>query len=602
MFRKTLVVIVCMALLSSLIGCNAVDSFFSSKDPGSVTGDAGNAGDPADIAVPGDESGNDTDIEIPESEYLLLMRISPGSDAGESFDVLELTEYAVTYRYYDYSDPENPELKEKTIPFEEVLAKENGVDKYRISIYLFDGVNEFEMELTGDLEEKMRNYPEFRKTLGTVLGKPFSRPPSGDVITSEDINVSAQKNTGSAPEEDGDGSGNNDGTGGGDDEGNDGSLPTGPDQKYEVLGTVYIETHGSSRYRLEYPQISGLGDEAIRSSINSIIKEEALKVLTYCMEDLALTNVNIDYHITRKSPALLSIEYQGTGEIAGVQQPYNLYFTSNIDTRTGDKIRLKDIVEISDKFTGRFLDSRFMAVGGLQAEALGQLDNQTLKELFTEADSVDNIAASGKPYVFSYFTTNCLGISITFRRDPGDPSDSGQATGDQAASERAVFEIRYMDLEDEMAGDDDIREELLSTDVTEVAVLDGIDFEGFGQMKLTVGKYKDNGIMKLKLLLEDRSNGYIYILPELTDIQWNLRNLALLEVLDANDDGLSDIVIIAHYVTGVGEEGMSPFSAAHIYFQERHGFVRDTELEQKINKDEFATTEDVVKLIRKYGT
>ena len=135
-----------------------------------------------------------------------------------------------------------------------------------------------------------------------------------------------------------------------------------------------------------------------------------------------------------------------------------------------------------------------------------------------------------------------------------------------------------------------------------MAVLDGIDFEGFGQMKLTVGKHKDNGIMKLKLLLEDRSNGYIYILPELTDIQWNLRNLALLEVLDANDDGLSDIVIIAHYVTGVGEEGMSPFSAAHIYFQERHGFVRDTELEQKINKDEFATTEDVVKLIRKYGT
>ena len=148
----------------------------------------------------------------------------------------------------------------------------------------------------------------------------------------------------------------------------------------------------------------------------------------------------------------------------------------------------------------------------------------------------------------------------------------------------AVFEIRYMDQKMKWQGRC-IREELLSTDVTEVAVLDGIDSEGFGQMKLTVGKYKDNGIMKLKLLLEDRSNGYIYTAGT-TDIQWNLRNLALLEVLDANDDGLSDIVIIAHYVTGVGEEGMSRSPLRNIYFQERHGFVRDTELEQKINKDE----------------
>lgn len=597
MFRKALAVIACIALLSSLIGCNAVVSFFSSKDPGSVTSDAGNAGDPADTAITGDEPGNDTGIEIPGSEYLLLMRISPDPDAGESFDVLELTEHTITYRYYDYSDPENPALREKTVPFEEVLAKENGVDKYSIRMYLFDGVNEFEMELTSDLEEKIRNYPEFRKTLGTVLGKPFSKPPVGGVISSEDIDASVQKNTGSVPEDDSDGGD----TGDGDDEGQAG-RPVGPGQGYEVLGTVYIETYESSKFRLEYPQISGLGDEAILSNINSIIKEEALKVLTYCNEDLSLTDVNINYHIRRKSPALLSIEYQGTGEVTDIQQPYNLYFTLNIDIRTGDKIRLKDIVKISDEFAGRFLDSKFMGVGGLQAEAFGQLDSETLKELFAEADSVDNIVASEKPYVFSYYTMNCLGVSITFRGDPGDPSDSGQVPGDQAASERAVFEIRYMDLADEMSGDDDIREELLSTDLTEVAVLDGINFESFGQMKLTVGKYKDNDISKLRLLLEDRSNGFIYILPELTDIQWHFKNLVLLEVLDADSDGFSDIVVIAHYVASAGDEGTIPFSAAHIYFQKQQGFVRDTELEQKINKDEFATTEDVVKLIKKYGT
>ena len=304
-----------------------------------------------------------------------------------------------------------------------MLAKENGVDKYRISIYLFDGVNEFDMELTGDLEEKIRNYPEFRKTLGTVLGKPFSRPPGGDVITSEDINVSAQKNTGSAPEEDGDGSGNNDGTGGGDDEGNDGSLPTGPDPTYEVLGTVYIETHGSSRYRLEYPQISGLGDEAIRSSINSIIKEEALKVLTYCMEDPAdKCQYRLSYHkeITRS----FKHRIPGTGKLLAYSS--HTTCTSLRISIPGQETRsVKDIVEISDKFTG----SSWTAGHGSWRSAgrgAGQLDNQTLKELLPKRIRWTT-SLHRETVCIQLFHHEPPGHFDNFR-EIRDPSDSGQAT------------------------------------------------------------------------------------------------------------------------------------------------------------------------------
>ena len=83
--------------------------------------------------------------------------------------MLELTENTITYRYYNFNDASDPQLMVKTVPFGEMLVKENGKDKYSISLYLFDGTDEYELEMTGDLEEKIRQYPEFRKTLDLCL-------------------------------------------------------------------------------------------------------------------------------------------------------------------------------------------------------------------------------------------------------------------------------------------------------------------------------------------------------------------------------------------------------------------------------------------------
>ena len=110
--------------------------------------------------------------------------------------------------------------------------------------------------------------------------------------------------------------------------------------------------------------------------------------------------------------------------------------------------------------------------------------------------------------------------------------------------------------------DEILRKELLGTDIDQVSSLDGIDLDGLGQVRLTAGKYDDNGVMRLKLLLEDRNSGFVYVLPELADIPWYLDDLAVLEVLDADADGLGDIVAIAHYITGAGKSGAVPFPYA----------------------------------------
>lgn len=613
MFRKFLIFIICIAVFTCLTGCGTVGSLFGRKDTVNKNGEVNNTGDMADIMVSEDDPGNDTGLVIPESEYpLLLMRIHANTGMDESYDVLELTENMITYSYYDFSDPENPVLKQKTVPFEEMLEQQNGIDKYYITLYLYDGTNEYELELTADLEEKIRKYPEFRETLGSVLGKPFNSAPRGFVISTEDINVTAQRNTGTAQkEEDSDEAA---------DEGDEEKIRLSElDNGYEISAVFHNGTEGLMKYSIEYPQISGLDDEAIQNRINDTIRDEVLKVLAYCEasplpadgsqlpvggsdaqadgslspeEESApveegsdpLREVRINYKIARRTPALLSIQYYGSSGTADMPGLYDLYFTTSINIRTGNRVRLKDIVEISDSFVNRFLDGTFKVFGQYQAESLGQLDRGTLKGLFEEADLTDNMSLSEKPRVFSSFMMDSLDITIDLGNDAGI----------------AFYEIRYADMEEYMIVEDHIRQELLSTGIAVVTVLQRIDFENLGTMKLTAGIYENNGIMKLRLLLDDWSRSILHVLPEFTDIPWYFEGLAALDVVDADADGLRDIVVIAYYITGTGASGAVPFPVAHIYFQSQQGFLRDIELEQRINEEEFASVEDVIGLIEKY--
>ena len=596
MFKKCLAIIICVAVFVSLMGCEGVKSLFSQKGTGGPDGMTENADKQTDIADSGAVPENGMDADIPESEYLLFMRINDNS-TKESYDVLELTEDTVTYSYYDYSDPGNPVLKEKTVPFDEILAKEDGRDKYFITIYLFDGVNEFELDLTRDLEEKIREYPEFRETLGTVLGKPFAKPPQDNVITSEDISATAMRNAGVSEKA---GSGSSAVKVADSDEDAGGQKPAGSVIGYDVYGEIHAETDGTYGYRIEYPQISGLGDERVQKKINDAIRAEALTALVYYKDTRPSGDINISYRIKRRSPFLLSVEYHETGENTGGQQSGGPYFTVNIDVRTGDRIRLKDMVNISAGFVIRLLAGSFRTVSGPGTRPLLNFGISSMKELLAGADDTENIGSPEKLHVFSYLATDSLGISIYFGHDADEQADGAHGTDSPDQGDRGVYEIRFEDLEDDMIIDEILRKELLGTDIDQVALLDGIDLEGLGQVRLTAGKYDDNGVMRLKLLLDDRDSGLVYVLPELADIPWYFDDLAVLEVLDADADGLGDIVAIAHYITGTGNSGAVPFPYAHIYFRRSGGFVRDPELEQKISAEEFSSPEDVARLAGKY--
>lgn len=581
MLKKCLTVIISVAVLVSFTGCAAVKSLFSGEDPGDPEDSAEITVEQADTADPAVPE-NTAEMSIPETEYLLFMRLHVNGENKESYDVVRLTEHTITYRYYDYSDPDNPEPMEKTVTFGEILTRVNGKDKYNIAIYLFDGVNEYEMELTGDLRQKIREHPEFRKTLGTLLGKPFSRPLDGNVITSEDISATARKNTATAEIH-----GGMDGDAKVDAEGADVQElhPAGYSTWYTVTGEIHEEKDGTLEHRIEYPQVSGLDDEGIRKKINDTIKQEALKALDYCKVSRPSENIDIGYRISRRSPSLLSVEFDGTA-----------YFTLTIDTRTGDRVRLKDIVNTGAGFAGKLLDGSAAVSGESGTGAITNLDPGALEKFLAGADTPENIAAPEKPHVFSYLTTDSLGISIASGHVTGDPAEGGQGEDHRPSAGRVVFEVRFGDLADHIAAGEILREELLATEIERSMFLGPVDFEDLGKMRLAAGKRGPDGAAKLKLLLEDENSGFVYALAEPADITWNFENLSMLQVMDADADGLSDIVVVALYSDG----GSDLFPYPHVYFRRSRGFVRYPELEQKINSDGFRSTEDVAGLAAKY--
>lgn len=218
------------------------------------------------------------------------------------------------------------------------------------------------------------------------------------------------------------------------------------DVDYKVTGLNYSKSDDKFEYDIKYPQISGLSDTNRQKKINNTLKDEAIKVLKYYEDPYGSVELSIDYKVVLKNTNILSIQYTGVGSVSNAAHPNSLFFTTNINIKTGERLRLKDIVNIDKNFANKFLNGEFKALRPEQSEALKHLSNMDVQDNFNEADSLDNIGTEKQSDVFSYFTNDSLGISISV----------GHALGDHAE-----FEIKYQDLKDNIKTENEIWKDLL---------------------------------------------------------------------------------------------------------------------------------------------
>ena len=216
--------------------------------------------------------------------------------------------------------------------------------------------------------------------------------------------------------------------------------------EYKVTGLNYSKSDDELKYDIKYPQISELSDTDKQKKINNILKDEAIKVLNYYEDSYGSVELKIDYKAVLMNPYILSIQYSGVGSVSNAAHPNSLFYTTNINIKTGDRLKLKDIINVDMKFANKFLKGEFKALRPEQSEVLELLSAEDVQENFNEADSLDNISTEKQSDVFSYFTNDSFGISISV----------GHALGDHAE-----FEINYQDLKDNIKTENGIWKDLL---------------------------------------------------------------------------------------------------------------------------------------------
>lgn len=179
-----------------------------------------------------------------------------------------------------------------------------------------------------------------------------------------------------------------------------------------------------------YPQISGIKDDNLRSRINKLFEDEAFR--SYMDKDNF--SLHIKYEILYQSEKFISVKYIGFAYLKGAPYPRDIFSTINIDLKTGDKIQLKDIINLDHAFVGKIRETLYLYIQkdpDWEVLYLDQLNNsdEFLLKVLLKADKEN----SGD--CFSYFTDDALGMSFAVSHVAGDHYE---------------IEMKYSDIEEYM--------------------------------------------------------------------------------------------------------------------------------------------------------
>jgi hypothetical protein len=111
-----------------------------------------------------------------------------------------------------------------------------------------------------------------------------------------------------------------------------------------------------------------------------------------------------------------------------------------------------------------------------------------------------------------------------------------------------------------------------------------INLENWGNVKFVFGFQDDDfEIPKLGLYLTDSDGAILYSFPEFYGNIWVLFDVDAVAFKDVNGDGLKDVIVIAEYILGHGENAAEEFPVSGVYFQKGNEFISLPGLDDELN-------------------
>lgn len=176
-------------------------------------------------------------------------------------------------------------------------------------------------------------------------------------------------------------------------------------ENYSIVQKEYTYDKNGKSVMLSYPQIDSL------NNINELIKNKALNPINEYVQDNENFTITVKDEVSLNKGNLLSIKYSGLFSSKTTAHPTDLFYTTNIDLKSGRELLLKDFVNVNESFLNDLKNYGTVATKSDSKELIEE-QKRILKNLRLEDLK--------KPGTYTYLTDDSLGISVEIPHAAGD--------------------------------------------------------------------------------------------------------------------------------------------------------------------------------------
>lgn len=189
------------------------------------------------------------------------------------------------------------------------------------------------------------------------------------------------------------------------------SNHSGTSNPSSVLKKTLTDTsHNNSSVSIRYPQLENKNFE----KVNKIIKDAIIGYVgnVYGADYINL-KLNLDYRISFQSGTLLSVIFEGMGNVSTSAHPNNLFYGIVIDLENASKLNLRDVYIVNNNLINLIKQNVDTNVKSFLNNYYD--DSELIKQLNNPNNEVE---------MSFYLTENKLGLSITVPHAIGDHIES----------------------------------------------------------------------------------------------------------------------------------------------------------------------------------
>ncbi len=283
---------------------------------------------------------------------------------------------------------------------------------------------------------------------------------------------------------------------------------------YDVVRTKSPD-NAKKGVKIFYPQIKGLSDKTKMTKINNALNKDIGK--NYDPEE----SVDLGYSLLWSSNNILSVEFNGSSYVQYAAHPNNETSYMQFNMKTGDLIRLGDIVNVNDDFVRYFIS---------RAKIIWPEDEEEyIKENYFDKDKIKNELTNDGWF---YFSTEGLVFQISTLHVLGTYAQYGLSFSDISKYVKPGPLWEMIKTEFQPSNFQIIRDQCFKASLN-----------GFENVWFVSGKEKAaDGATLLKFYLIDGGGNVKYVFPGSYSGDYYIRAVSF---NDVNQDGQKDVIVMA---------------------------------------------------------